>query len=70
MHSNAVILTYSFFGGDLIFDNSVPINGATARVSVPIFSYFHSLPFFWTNGELNSVLAVWRGKRAWDGHGC
>jgi hypothetical protein len=42
VHSNAVIFTYSLFDGDLLFDNSVPITGATARVSVPIFSYYHS----------------------------
>jgi outer membrane putative beta-barrel porin/alpha-amylase len=42
IHSNAVTLTYSFIDGDLIFDNSVPLTGATARVSVPIFSIFHS----------------------------
>lgn len=42
IHSNAVNLTYSFIDGDLIFDNAVPITGATARVSAPIFSIFHS----------------------------
>ncbi len=46
IHSNAVTLTYSFSDGALLFDNSVPITGATARVSVPVFSYYHSLPFF------------------------
>ena len=56
MHSNAVILTYSFSDGDLIFDNSVPITGATARVSVPIFSYFHSLPFFGRTANLTASL--------------
>ena len=42
IHSNAVIVTYSYFDGELIFDNAVPITGATARISVPIFSIFHS----------------------------
>jgi outer membrane putative beta-barrel porin/alpha-amylase len=42
IHSNAIIFTYSYFNGDLIFDNAVPITGATAKVSVPIFSAFHS----------------------------
>lgn len=46
VHSNAVTLTYSFFDGALLFDNSVPITGATARVSVPVFGYYHSLAFF------------------------
>jgi hypothetical protein len=56
MHSNAVILSYSFFDGDLIFDNSVPITGATARVSVPVFSYFHSLAFFGRTASLTGSL--------------
>jgi Putative MetA-pathway of phenol degradation len=42
IHSNAVVVTYSYFDGDLIFDNSTPITGATARISVPIFSVYHS----------------------------
>lgn len=46
VHSNAVNFTYSFFDGDLLFDNSVPIIDATAKVSVPVFSYYHSLPLF------------------------
>ncbi len=45
VHSNAVTLTYSFSGGALLFD-SVPITGATARISVPTFSYYHSFSFF------------------------
>ncbi len=43
IHSNAVTLTYSYLDGDLIFDNAVPVTGATAKVSVPVFSVFHSL---------------------------
>ena len=42
IHSNAIVVAYSYFDGDLIFDNSVPITGATAKVSVPVFSVFHS----------------------------
>lgn len=55
VHSNAVILSYSFFDGDLLFDNAVPITGATATVSVPIFSYVHSLSFF---GRTASIMAA------------
>ena len=46
IHSNAVVLTYSYFDGGLVFDNAVPITGATANASVSIFSYVHSLSFF------------------------
>ena len=46
LHSNAVTLTYSFQDGNLLFDGILPIAGATARVSVTVFSIFHSFPFF------------------------
>ena len=46
MHSNAVTLSYAYFSGDLIFDGSVPITGATAKTSLSVFSYTHSLRFF------------------------
>jgi hypothetical protein len=42
IHSNAIVVSYSYFDGDLIFDNAVSITGATAKVSVPIFSVVHS----------------------------
>lgn len=42
IHSNAVTLTYAFFSGDLIFDGAIPIEDATARASVSVFSYAHS----------------------------
>lgn len=43
VHSNAVTLTYAFFNGDLVFNNAVPIEDATAMASVAVFSYAHSL---------------------------
>src|SRR5258707_4060969 len=46
LHTNAVNLTYSFFGGNIIFDGTVPITGATARVNVSVSSISHSLNFF------------------------
>ena len=33
IHSNAITLTYSSFDGSLLFDGTVPITGATARVN-------------------------------------
>ncbi len=56
VHSNAVTLTYSYFDGALLFDNSVPITGATARVSVPVFSYYHSLSFFGRSANFTASL--------------
>lgn len=43
VHSNAVTLTYSFYSGELLFDGTVPITGATAKVNVSVLSYTHSL---------------------------
>jgi hypothetical protein len=43
MHSNAVNLTYAFFTGDLLLDGALPITGATARTSVSVFTFSHSL---------------------------
>jgi len=46
LHSNAVTLTYSFNDGGIELDGNIPITGATAKVSIPVFSYTHSLSFF------------------------
>jgi hypothetical protein len=46
LHSNAITITYTYNGGSLLFDGAVPITGATANISVPIFTYYHSLNFF------------------------
>lgn len=46
VHSNAITLTYSFFDGSLLFEGTIPITGASARVSVSIFNYTHSLRLF------------------------
>jgi hypothetical protein len=45
IHSNAITLTYAFYSGNLDFGN-VPITDASAKASVPVLSYFHSLNFF------------------------
>jgi hypothetical protein len=46
LHSNAVTLTYSFYDGNLIFDGTVPITDASARVNVSVFSAYHSFDLF------------------------
>jgi hypothetical protein len=42
LHSNAVILTYSYFNGSLLFNGAVPVSGATGSYNVPVVSYYHS----------------------------
>ena len=46
VHSNAITMTYSFFDGSLLFEGTIPLTGASARVSVSIFNYTHSLRLF------------------------
>ena len=53
--SNAITLTYSYYTGGLQFDGAVPITGATAQISVPVFTYYYSLNFF---GRSANVLAA------------
>jgi hypothetical protein len=56
VHSNAVILTYSFFDGDVLFNNALPITNATATIHVSIFTYYHSLSFFGRSANITASL--------------
>src|SRR5271156_4872449 len=61
VHSNAIILTYNFSDGGLLFDNAVPITDATAMLNVPIFSYYHSLNFFGRSANITGSLPYGEG---------
>ena len=56
VHSNAVVLTDSFFSGNLAFNGAVPITDATASVNVPILSIYHSLNFFGHSANITGSL--------------
>jgi hypothetical protein len=45
-HSNAITLTEGFYIGNITFNGALPITGATADVSVSVFSLTHSLRLF------------------------
>lgn len=45
-HSNAVTVASSFLSGEILFDGSTPITGATAKAVVPVVSVFHSFNLF------------------------
>jgi hypothetical protein len=66
IHSNAVILTCSFYNGDVLFNNVLPIKDATAVLDIPIFSYYHSLSFFGRSANFTASLPYgvghFRGK--------
>ena len=56
IHSNAITLTYSFFDGNLAFEGTLPITGATARAHVAIFNYSHSYRLFGRTANLTASL--------------
>jgi hypothetical protein len=56
IHSNAVTLSYSFYDGSILFEGTTPITGATARVHVSVFSFFHSLSFFGRSANITAAL--------------
>jgi hypothetical protein len=56
VHSNAIVVTNSFFSGNLMFNGTVPITDATADVNVPIFSLYHSFNFFGRSANVTASL--------------
>ena len=56
VHTNAVTLAYSFSTGNLILDGAVPITDATAKISTPILTLFHTLNFFGRSANLTASL--------------
>ena len=56
LHSNALNLTYSYLDGSLIFDGTVPITDAKARVNLSAITLSHSLNFFGRTAMLNATL--------------
>lgn len=56
LRSNAVVLTYSFFDGSVLFDGALPITGATGRYSVPVFTYYHSFNLFGRSANATASL--------------
>ena len=55
-HSNAVIVTYSFYSGGVQFDGALPITDSTAKINVPIFAYYHSLSFFGRSANVTAYV--------------
>ncbi len=56
LHSNALIVSYSFFHGSILFEGAAPITGATGTYSVPILSYYHSFSFLGRSANMNVSL--------------
>src|SRR5215471_11014086 len=62
VHSNAVTLSYSFLDGDLLFDGTVPVTDATARVNLSIISFSHSMRLFGRTASMTASLPYGLGN--------
>jgi hypothetical protein len=56
VNCNVIDLTYAYFSGGVLFNGTVPIMDATAKVSVPVFSFYHSLNFFGRSANFTAAL--------------
>jgi hypothetical protein len=56
VRSNAVTLTNIFNDGKLLFDGSVPITGATARLNVPALSLYRAISVFGRSANVSATL--------------
>lgn len=66
VHSNAVVLTSSFFSGDILFEGAAPITDSTGRIYVSTISVYHALNFFGRSANVTASLPYaignFRGK--------
>jgi hypothetical protein len=56
IHSNAIVLSYSFETGGILINPTLPISNAKGTLHVPTASYSHSLDFFGRTANLTAVL--------------
>lgn len=56
VHSNAVILTWSYYNGSLDFNGVIPIADASGSYSVPVLTLYHSFSFFGRSANVTASL--------------
>ena len=54
VHSNAIVLTYSFYSGGVQLDGAAPITNATGRYNVSVLSYYHSFGLLGRSANVNA----------------
>jgi hypothetical protein len=52
IRTSAILVTCSYFSGDLMLNGMPPITDATANVHVSILSYYHSFNFFGRSDDI------------------
>ncbi len=56
VHSSAIILTYSFDNGSILFDPTLPITNSTGKLNIAIFSYYHAFNLFGRSANITASL--------------
>ena len=54
--SNAVTLTWNFYTGDILFDNTLPITGASGSINIFIPTYYHAFGLFGRSANVTASL--------------
>jgi hypothetical protein len=56
IHSNAIVVSYSFETGDILLNPTLPISNAKGTLHVPVFSYTHFFNFFGRSANITAGL--------------
>lgn len=59
--SNAVIFTYAFSDGELVFDPTLPIEDTTGKIQAPVVSFYHAFGWFGRSASFTGNLPFARG---------
>jgi hypothetical protein len=56
IHSNAVVLSYSFETGGILINPTLPISNSRGTLHIPIVSFVHSFNFFGRSANISAAL--------------
>jgi hypothetical protein len=56
IHSNAIVLSYGFQGGDILINPTLPLSNSKGNVHIPVVSYSHSFSFFGRTAAISAIL--------------
>ena len=56
IHTNAVILTYSYFKGGVLFDPTIPVTDVQSEANLSALSIFHTFSFFGRSASFTATL--------------
>ena len=55
-HTNAVILTYSYLNGGILFDQSIPVTNVSTQINLSAITLFHTMSFFGRSASVTATL--------------